>query len=71
MAKGLWRFPLESHTLWHKVIIIKYDLQDNGWDANTGIAVTHASPWKTISQVHIFYISHVLIRIGNESYVIA
>ncbi|RVW33139.1 putative ribonuclease H protein [Vitis vinifera] len=37
LGKWLWRFPRESTTLWHQVILSIYGTHSNGWDANTVI----------------------------------
>ncbi|RVW12452.1 LINE-1 retrotransposable element ORF2 protein [Vitis vinifera] len=35
LGKWLWRFPRESTSLWHQVILSIYGTHSNGWDANT------------------------------------
>ncbi|KAI5330685.1 hypothetical protein L3X38_020811 [Prunus dulcis] len=30
-AKWLWRFPLETNSLWHRIIKSKYGIDSNGW----------------------------------------
>ena len=35
LGKWLWRFPRESTTLWHQVILSIYGTHSNGWDTNT------------------------------------
>ncbi|RVW90264.1 hypothetical protein CK203_036717 [Vitis vinifera] len=35
LGKWLWRYPRESTTLWHQVILSIYETDSNGWDANT------------------------------------
>ena len=65
VAKWHWRFPLETTSLWHRVIRSKYGVQQNGWDANIGIGATHASPWKFISQVYHSFSSLLSLRVGD------
>ena len=51
LGKWLWRFPKESGSLWHKVILSIYRTHSNGWDANIMVRWSHRCPWKAISQV--------------------
>jgi len=55
LAKWLWRFPLETDELWHKVIAAIYGFQVNGWDPGAAPGRTLRSPWKYIYSVHEFY----------------
>ncbi|RVW60989.1 putative ribonuclease H protein [Vitis vinifera] len=49
-GKWLWRFPRESTSLWHQVILSIYGTHSNGWDANTIVRWSHRCPWKAIAQ---------------------
>ncbi|RVW69297.1 putative ribonuclease H protein [Vitis vinifera] len=51
LGKWLWRFPRESTTLWHHVILSIYGTHSNGWNANTIVRWSHCYPWKAIAQV--------------------
>ncbi|KAM7490623.1 hypothetical protein LguiA_033544 [Lonicera macranthoides] len=37
LGKWLWRFPLESNSLWHAIIASKYGSHPNGWDSSHDI----------------------------------
>ncbi|RVW36770.1 Transposon TX1 uncharacterized 149 kDa protein [Vitis vinifera] len=50
LGKWLWRFPRESTSLWHQVILSIYGTHSNGWDANTIVRCSHRCPWKAIAQ---------------------
>ncbi|RVW15726.1 putative ribonuclease H protein [Vitis vinifera] len=50
LGKWLWRFPRESTSLWHQVILSLYGTHSNGWDANTIVRWSHRCPWKAIAQ---------------------
>ncbi|RVX21544.1 putative ribonuclease H protein [Vitis vinifera] len=50
LGKWLWRFPRESTSLWHQVILSIYGTHSNGWDANTKVRWSHRCPWKAIAQ---------------------
>ncbi|RVW77759.1 putative ribonuclease H protein [Vitis vinifera] len=50
LGKWLWRFPRESTSLWHQVILSIYGTHSNGWDANTIVRWSHRCPWKAIAQ---------------------
>ncbi|RVX08445.1 putative ribonuclease H protein [Vitis vinifera] len=49
LGKWLWRFPRESTTLWHQVILSIYGTHSNGWDVNTVVRWSHHCPWKAIA----------------------
>ena len=51
LGKWLWRFPKESTTLWHQVILSIYGTHSNSWDVNTVVRWSHRCPWKAIAQV--------------------
>ena len=65
LAKWLWRFPMESHSLWHKVIRSKYGLQVNGWNALPPRRVSSRSPWKDISSGSHQFLRHCKFEVGN------
>ena len=44
LGKWIWRYPKESTTLWHKVILSIYGTHPNGWDANNRIRWSHHYP---------------------------
>lgn len=64
IAKLLWRFPLESDSLWGKVIKSKYGLRDNGWDTLSSSRVTFRSPWKFIASCLGVFEEHVYFKVG-------
>ncbi|KAM1157902.1 hypothetical protein ACFX1X_028768 [Malus domestica] len=65
LAKWLWRFPRESHSLWHKVIRSKYGLQVNGWNALPPRRVSSRSPWKDISSGAHQFLGCCKFEVGN------
>ncbi|KAM0963163.1 hypothetical protein ACFX2A_022668 [Malus domestica] len=65
LAKWLWRFPKEPHSLWHKVIRSKYGLQDNGWNAFPPIRGSSRSPWKDISIGSQLFLHCCKFEVGN------
>ena len=52
LGKWLWRYPRESTTQWHQVILSIYGTHSNGWDANILVRWSHRCPWKAIAQVY-------------------
>ncbi|KAM2375829.1 hypothetical protein ACFXTH_044543 [Malus domestica] len=65
LAKWLWRFPMESQSLWHKVIRSKYGLQVNGWNALPPRRVSSRSPWKDISSGSHQFLICCKFEVGN------
>ena len=51
LGKWLWRFPKESGSLWHEVILSIYGAHTNGWDVKIMVRWSHICLWKAISQV--------------------
>ena len=49
LFKWLWRFPPVQESIWTKVIISKFGLHFNRWDAGVVSRSTYRSPWKYIS----------------------
>lgn len=44
LGKWWWRFYAESDTVWKKIIVSKYGMQENGWDAGLATNVTFRCP---------------------------
>ena len=65
LGKWLWRYPRESTTLWHQVILSIYGTHSNGWDANTLVRWSHRCPWKTIAQVFQDFSKYTWLVVGN------
>ena len=51
LRKWLRRYPKESTTLWHKVILSIYGTHPNGWNPNYRVRWSHRCPWKAIAQL--------------------
>ena len=65
LGKWLWRYPRESTTLWHQVILSIYGTHSNGWDANTLVRWSHRCPWKAIAQVFQDFSKYTWLVVGN------
>ena len=65
LGKWLWRFPKESGSLWHKVILSIYGTQFNGWDANIMLRWSYRCPWKAISQVFEDFSPYICLVVGS------
>ena len=61
LEKWLWRYPKESSTLWHKVILSIYETHPNGWDTNNIVRWSHHCPWKAIAHICSTFLLHTLI----------
>ncbi|XP_073291108.1 protein ILITYHIA [Primulina huaijiensis] len=68
LGKWWWRFFEEDETLWKKIIVSKYGLQENGWDAGLARNVTFRCPWKFISRLYPTFKQRVTIKVrgGNK-----
>lgn len=68
LSKWLGRFPLESNSLWNKVIESKYGNQQSWWDAIAGFNASSLSPWKAISKVSPLFLPLVSLKVevGDE-----
>ena len=65
LGKLLWRYPRESTTLWHQVILSIYGTHSNGWDANTIVRWSHCCPWKAIEQVFQDFSKYTRFVVGD------
>ena len=65
LGKWLWRFPRESTTLWHQVILSIYGTYSNSWNANTIVRWSHCCPWKAIAQVFQYFSKYTRFVIGD------
>nr|CAN67969.1 hypothetical protein VITISV_025092 [Vitis vinifera] len=65
LGKWLWRFPRESTTLWHQVILSIYETHLNGWDVNTLVRWPHRCPWKAIAQVFQDFSKYTRFVVGD------
>ncbi|GMP70607.1 hypothetical protein CsSME_00029396 [Camellia sinensis var. sinensis] len=66
LGKWLWRFPLESESLWCSVIKSKYGVQSNGRDSNVVNRGNCCSPWKFISHLYPLVSNFFSFRVGNR-----
>ena len=66
LGKMHWRFPKESGSLWHKVILSIYGIHFNGWDANIMVRWSHKCPWKAISQVFQDFSPYICLVVGSR-----
>ena len=67
LIKWLWRFPLEQQSIWAKVIISKFGVHSNRWDAVAASRCTYRSPWKYISSLYEEFRHWVGFKVGNGS----
>ena len=65
MFKWLWRFLLEQESIWMKVIISKFGVHFNRWDAGVASRSTYRSPWKYISSLYDEFRHLVSFKVGN------
>ena len=65
LGKWLWRFPKEKESLWHEIIVSKYGLHTNGWDANIDIKCSYHSPWKSIAKVWSSFVQNIRLVVGK------
>ncbi|KAM7485873.1 hypothetical protein LguiA_001882 [Lonicera macranthoides] len=65
LGKWLWRFPLESKSLWHSIILSKFGNHSNGWDVNTLFNATLRSPWKSIARIWEKYMENIKLVLGR------
>ncbi|GMP92437.1 hypothetical protein CsSME_00042662 [Camellia sinensis var. sinensis] len=66
LDKWLWRFSIESNSLWCSVIKkSKYGIQPNGRDSNVVNTGNCHSPWKSISRLYPFVSNYFSLRVGN------
>ncbi|XP_028056784.1 uncharacterized protein LOC114260796 [Camellia sinensis] len=65
LGKWLWRFPLESESLWCSVIKSKYGVQSNGRDSNVVNRGNCRSPWKSISRLYPLVSNFLSFKVGN------
>ncbi|KAK9927793.1 hypothetical protein M0R45_024959 [Rubus argutus] len=65
LGKWLWRFPLETDSLWHIVIRSKYGLKENGWDANCVVRGSSRNPWRDISSGIDTFLGRCLLAVGK------
>ncbi|CAL9004181.1 unnamed protein product, partial [Prunus brigantina] len=64
-AKWLWRFPLETNSLWHRIIKSKYGIDSNGWDTNQMVKVSCRNPWREISKGYNYFLQCCRFSVGN------
>ncbi|KAM7481515.1 hypothetical protein LguiB_006098 [Lonicera macranthoides] len=67
LGKWLWRFSLETESLWHKIIKSKYGLSDNSWDSTKIRRGTYRNPWKAIVQGFENFRKNIRYKVGNGS----
>ena len=65
LGKWLWRFPLESESLWHSIIVSKYGKHPNGWDVNVDFNATLRSPWKSIARMWEVFMGNIKVVVGK------
>ena len=64
-AKWLWRFPLETNSLWHRIIKSKYGIDSNGWDTKQIDKVSCRNPWREISKGYNSFLQCCRFSVGN------
>uniref|UniRef100_A0A803QNN3 Reverse transcriptase zinc-binding domain-containing protein n=1 Tax=Cannabis sativa TaxID=3483 RepID=A0A803QNN3_CANSA len=65
LMKWLWRYPLESNSLRHKVIKSRYGIAENCWDTQSGHRLSPRGPWKDISDLYGEFLELVKFKVGN------
>ncbi|EXC20642.1 Valine--tRNA ligase [Morus notabilis] len=65
LAKWWWRFPLETETLWYKVIVGRCGLNQNGPESVDALRVTYRCPWKPVHSVADILFQRVKWKIGS------
>ncbi|RVX11286.1 hypothetical protein CK203_019739 [Vitis vinifera] len=65
LRKWLWRYPKESFTLWHQVILSIYGTHPNGWDAYNIVRWSHLCLWKTIAHMLHIFSTHTRFVVGD------
>lgn len=66
LAKWWWRFPLETETLWYKVIVRRYGLNQNGRESGDAVRVTYRCPWKPVHSVANIFFQRVKWKIDRD-----
>ncbi|KAI5334762.1 hypothetical protein L3X38_024895 [Prunus dulcis] len=64
-AKWLWRFPIETNAMWHKVIKSKYGLDSNDWDSKLTVTGSCRNPWQDISKGYNTFLQCCRFSVGN------
>ena len=65
LMKWLWRFLMEGHSLWYKVIKSKFGMSPNKWDSNMVDRGTFRSTWKAISSLYEDFHRMVSFKVGK------
>ncbi|XP_062085609.1 uncharacterized protein LOC133791706 [Humulus lupulus] len=65
LFKWLWWFPMESTSLWHRVVRSRYGSDGGHWDTNVGGRFSTRGPWKDISSLYEEYRSLVYFKVGR------
>uniref|UniRef100_A0A803PJL9 Uncharacterized protein n=1 Tax=Cannabis sativa TaxID=3483 RepID=A0A803PJL9_CANSA len=65
LMKWLWRFPLEENSLWHKVIVSRYEKANNFWDSKVGVRMSPKGSWRDISNLYSDYLELVCFKVGK------
>lgn len=64
-SKWLWRFPLESESLWHVVIKSKYGVLAKRWDAQPSSRILARCAWKFIAQGLEGFLGFISLLVGK------
>ncbi|KAI5317051.1 hypothetical protein L3X38_036758 [Prunus dulcis] len=65
-AKWLWRFPLETNSLWHTTIKSKHGINSNGWDTKHVVNVSCRNPWREILKGYNSFLQCCRFSFGNR-----
>lgn len=65
LAKWLWRYSMETDSLWHKVIASKYGSHPLNWVSGRSLKGTFRNPWKEIAAGLRFFSQYVKFSAGN------
>ena len=65
LGKWLWRFGLEVHNLWCRVLVVKYGIALGGWCTNSIRGTYGCGLWKGIMSGWGVYSQHVEIVVGQ------
>ena len=65
LGKWLWRYPIESDSLWHQVVDSKYGSQWGGWCSNRVREPYGFSLWKFIRAGWDSFVNHISFVVGD------
>ncbi|XP_062118257.1 uncharacterized protein LOC133831865 [Humulus lupulus] len=65
LMKWLWRFPLETLSLWHRVVKSRYGDNGGRWDTYCGDRLFARGPWRDITFLYEDYRHLVYFKVGR------